>query len=104
MKIGTVRWFNLQKGRGCISPDDGGPNVFVATSALESAGLSDLREGQKLAFDVKYDDRFGRRYAISLSPLAITVAARTADTLLAANPFDALFAAIASAWRTRPRH
>ena len=103
MKIGTVRWFNVQKGCGCISPDDGGPNVFVATSALESAGLSDLREGQRLAFDVKYDDRFGRRYAISLSPLAITMETRIADGLIEANPFDALSAAIASAWRTRLR-
>jgi CspA family cold shock protein len=104
MKIGTVRWFNLKKGRGCISPDDGGPNVFVATSALESAGLSDLREGQKLVFDIKDDGPFGRRYAVSLSPLGVIMETQTADGLLAANPFDALSAAIASAWRTRLRH
>ena len=104
MKIGTVRWFNLQKGRGCISPDEGGPNVFVATSALESAGLSDLREGQKLVFDIGDDDRFGRRYAVSLFPLGVTVETRAADGPLADNAFDSLSAAIASVWRMRLRH
>jgi len=77
---------------------------MVATSALQSAGLGDLTEGQKLAFDIKYDDRFGRRYAISLSPLAVTVEPRTVGGSLTANPFDALSAAIASAWRMRLRH
>jgi CspA family cold shock protein len=71
MRTGTVRWFNLQKGHGYISPDDGGPNILVGVSALESAGMSDLRDGQKLVFDVKYDDRLGRTYAVSLSPLAV---------------------------------
>ena len=38
MKIGTVKWFNLQKGYGFIHPDDGGPNIFVHIAAVESAG------------------------------------------------------------------
>jgi cold shock CspA family protein len=47
MNIGTVRWFNLEKGRGYIHPDDGSPNIFVEGSAVEGAGLIDLKTGQK---------------------------------------------------------
>ena len=48
MATGTVKWFNGQKGFGFIQPDDGsGADVFVHISAVERAGLRDLREGQK---------------------------------------------------------
>jgi len=49
---GTVKWFNGQKGYGFIQPDGGGKDVFVHISALEKAGLRDLREGDKVSFDV----------------------------------------------------
>ena len=52
MANGTVKWFNAQKGFGFIQPADGGADVFVHISALERAGLSDLREGQKLSYDL----------------------------------------------------
>jgi cold shock protein len=52
MAIGSVKWFNAQKGFGFIQPDNGGPDVFVHISAVERAGMSDLREGQKLSYDV----------------------------------------------------
>ncbi|HEX3500881.1 MAG TPA: cold-shock protein [Stellaceae bacterium] len=52
MAIGTVKWFNAQKGFGFIQPDDGAPDVFVHISAVERAGMSNLAEGQKLNFDV----------------------------------------------------
>jgi CspA family cold shock protein len=48
MKIGTVKWFNFQKGYGFIHPDDGSPNVFVHTSAVVGAGMSALTEGQRV--------------------------------------------------------
>jgi cold shock protein len=49
---GTVKWFNGQKGYGFIRPDGGGKDVFVHISAVEKAGLNDLREGEKVTYDV----------------------------------------------------
>jgi len=48
MAQGTVKFFNSQKGFGFIQPTDGGQDVFVHISAVERAGMTDLREGQKL--------------------------------------------------------
>ena len=53
MPSGTVKWFNPTKGYGFIQPDGGGgKDVFVHISAVEKAGLSDLREGAKVTFDI----------------------------------------------------
>ena len=52
MPTGTVKWFNGTKGFGFIGPDDGSKDVFVHISAVEKAGLSTLKEGQKVQFDV----------------------------------------------------
>jgi CspA family cold shock protein len=50
--IGIVKWFNSTKGHGFIQPDVGGKDVFVHISAVEKAGLNDLREGAKITYDV----------------------------------------------------
>jgi len=53
MSIGTVKWFNAQKGYGFIQPDDGSKDVFVHISAVEKAGMGNLQEGQKLSYEVQ---------------------------------------------------
>ncbi len=52
MPTGIVKWFNPSKGFGFIQPDDGGKDVFVHVSAVESAGLHSLNEGQKAQYEV----------------------------------------------------
>ena len=56
---GTVKFFNTSKGYGFVSPDDGSKDVFVHVTALESAGIHGLNEGDKITF-VLEDDRQGR--------------------------------------------
>jgi CspA family cold shock protein len=65
MATGTVKWFNAQKGYGFIQPDDGSKDVFVHISAVQSAGLEDLKEGQKVRFDVE-PDRKGKMSAANI--------------------------------------
>lgn len=55
MALGTVKWFNSQKGFGFIQPQDGGKDVFVHISAVERAGLGTLSEGQKVRYEVVSD-------------------------------------------------
>ncbi|MCP4209752.1 MAG: cold-shock protein [Shimia sp.] len=52
MPTGTVKWFNSMKGYGFIEPNDGSADAFVHISAVEQAGLSGLREGQKVEYEV----------------------------------------------------
>ncbi len=70
MTIGTVKFFNAQKGYGFIQPDDGSKDVFVHISAVERANMSNLREGQKVKFEVVADKRTGKASAESLSEAA----------------------------------
>lgn len=69
MATGTVKWFNAQKGFGFITPDSGGSDAFVHISAVERAGLSDLREGQKVSFDLVSDRKTGKMAAEKLEVL-----------------------------------
>jgi CspA family cold shock protein len=66
MPTGTVKWFNSQKGFGFIQPDQGGPDAFVHISAVERAGLRDLREGQKVDFELVSDRKSGKMSADNL--------------------------------------
>lgn len=50
MAQGTVKWFNAEKGYGFIAVDDGGPDVFVHYSAIQSSGFRTLDEGQRVEF------------------------------------------------------
>src|SRR5271169_6228938 len=67
MATGTVKWFNPVKGFGFIQPSDGGRDVFVHISAVERAGLSSLKEGQKVKYEIARDR--GKESAANLSLL-----------------------------------
>jgi CspA family cold shock protein len=69
MSTGTVKWFNGQKGFGFIQPDDGGNDVFVHISAVESAGMSSLNEGQKVSYELERDKRSGKTSAGQLAAI-----------------------------------
>ena len=55
MTIGTVKFFNVDKGFGFISPEGGGKDVFVHATAVEAAGMRSLTEGQRVSFDIQPD-------------------------------------------------
>jgi CspA family cold shock protein len=52
MAIGTVKFFDSIRGFGFIQPEDGSKDVFVHKSAVEGAGLTPLREGQRIQYEV----------------------------------------------------
>jgi cold shock protein len=69
MAKGTVKWFNPDKGFGFIQPEDGSSDAFVHISAVERSGLNDLREGQKLEFELMPDRKSGKMSAENLKIL-----------------------------------
>jgi cold shock protein len=97
MKIGTVKWFNLQKEYGFIRPDDGSPNIFVHMSAAKSAGMSDLKEGQRVIFEIQRHERTGDASAVSLKPLVYATTPSLEDRFATTNPFDIISDFISSA-------
>ena len=57
MNNGTVKWFNAKKGFGFIANDEGGDDVFVHFSAIQTDGYRTLDEGQKVTFEVETDPK-----------------------------------------------
>lgn len=66
MANGTVKWFNATKGFGFIMPSDGGKDVFVHITAVQTAGLRGLDEGQKMTYEVVMER--GKASATNLKP------------------------------------
>lgn len=64
MASGTVKWFNVTKGYGFITPEDGSKDVFVHITAVEKAGISGLNEGQKVDYEIATNN--GRQSAADL--------------------------------------
>ena len=92
MKIGTVKWFNLRKGYGFIHPDDGGRNIFVHMSAVEIAGMNDLKEGQRVIFEIQLDERTGNASAVSLKAVVFATTPYLDGRFATTNPFDIISA------------
>jgi CspA family cold shock protein len=67
MTIGTVKFFNPDKGFGFIAPDGGGNDAFVHISAVERAGLSTLDKDQRVSYDLEQDKR-GKMAAVNIQP------------------------------------
>jgi len=65
MTIGTVKFFNPDKGFGFIAPDGGGNDAFVHISAVERAGMSTLEKDQRVSYDLEKDQR-GKMSAVNL--------------------------------------
>ena len=68
MPTGTVKWFNTTKGYGFIAPEGGSKDVFVHISALERSGLSELKDNQKVSYELQ-SGRDGRESAVNLELL-----------------------------------
>lgn len=61
MNSGTVKWFNSEKGYGFITNDNGGDDLFVHFSAIQSEGYKSLDEGAKVTFDVEPDPKNSKK-------------------------------------------
>ena len=57
MAIGTVKWFNDDKGYGFITPEDGGKDLFVHFSAIQSDGFRTLPEGAKVEYEAQEGEK-----------------------------------------------
>lgn len=66
MAVGTVKWFNTQKGYGFIQPSEGGRDVFVHVSAVERSGMKSLIEGQRVSYELATER--GKTAAVNLKP------------------------------------
>ena len=65
-QTGTVKFFNTEKGFGFIKPDNGGADIFVHISAVQSSGLPGLAENQKVSFETEPDKRGKGPKAVNL--------------------------------------
>ena len=67
MTIGTVKFFNADKGYGFIAPDGGGNDAFVHITAVERAGMPTLNQNQRVTYELEPDKR-GKQSAVNLQP------------------------------------
>ena len=82
--IGTVKFFNTQKGFGFISPEGGTKDVFVHATAVEAAGMRSLSEGQRVSFDAQPDARGSK--AVNLRAAEPRLRSRTAAVAVPSAP------------------
>lgn len=68
MPLGTVKFFNTEKGYGFIAPDEGGGDSFVHISAVERAGMTTLERDQRVKYELETDRR-GKVAAVNLEAI-----------------------------------
>lgn len=66
MPVGTVKFFNTDKGYGFIAPDGGGEDSFVHISAVQAAGMQTLDKEQRVSYEVE-TGRNGKQSAVNLA-------------------------------------
>jgi len=67
---GTVKWFNAERGYGFVAADEGGEDIFVHFSAIQTEGYKTLVEGQKVTFETEVDTKNNNKLrAINVTPL-----------------------------------
>lgn len=66
---GSIKWFNLTKGYGFITPDNGGNDVFVHIRDAERSGIESLAEGQRVEYEIENDRKSGKDKATKLAIL-----------------------------------
>lgn len=66
LQTGTVKWFSGEKGYGFITQDDGGDDIFVHYSAIQTSGFRTLNEGDKVSYEV-VDGRDGKKQASNVN-------------------------------------
>lgn len=67
MPVGTVKFFNIDKGYGFISNEDGSGDAFVHITAVERAGMPTLNKDQRISYELETDRR-GKQSAVNLQP------------------------------------
>ncbi len=67
MASGTVKWFNPDKGFGFITPENGGKDVFVHITAVQAAGMNELKENQRISYEVVMER--GKSAGTNLKPM-----------------------------------
>lgn len=65
MPIGTVKFFNDDRGYGFIAPEDGGQDAFVHITAVQAAGMDSLKQDQRVSYELELDRR-GKQSAVNL--------------------------------------
>ena len=65
MSVGTVKWFNATKGYGFIEAEDQSSDMFVHITAVQAAGMTELKEGQKVSFELETGNN-GKTSAVDL--------------------------------------
>lgn len=75
MPTGTVKWFNYKHGYGFIIPEQGEQDIFVHITAIQNSGIKAVYEGQKVSYEVLFDESKGKDAAENISVLAEAIEA-----------------------------